>query len=98
MPTHRVAIRDALVTLFESPVPDDNALGRTILSRVMDHSPINFEKPIFNFKDNAHLSALSKPGQNQGGLETKLRPKTSTVLNPIKTKGQELLIDFLGAS
>lgn len=98
MPTHRVAIRDALVTLFENPVPDDNTVGRTILSHVLGPSPINFAKAIFDFKHNEHLAALCKPGQNPGVWETKLRPNTRTVLDPIETEGQELLLDFLGAS
>jgi hypothetical protein len=97
MPTHRVTIRDVLLALFESPVPDDNTAGRTVLSRVLGPSPINFEEATFDFKDNAHLSALSKPGQNPVVWESKLKPKPRTVLDPIETEGQEVLLDFLGA-
>ncbi len=61
MPNPRLAIRDSLIALFETPVSEDNAVGRTVLTRVLGPSPIDFAKPIFDFKDNAHLSALSTP-------------------------------------
>ena len=98
MPTHRVAIRDALIALFENPVHEDNAVGRTILTRVLGPSPIDFGKPIFNFRANEHLSTLLTPGSIQVVWESKLKPNTHTVLNPIDKEGQELLLDFLGAS
>ena len=98
MPTHRVAIRDALIALFESPVPDDNSVGRSILARVLGPSPIDFAKPVLNFRENEHLSALSRPGSTPVVWESKLKPNARTVLNPIDTEGQELLLDFLGAS
>ena len=96
MPTHRVAIRNALIALFENPVPEDDTVGRTILIRVLGPSPIDFGKAVFNFKDNEHLSALSKPGHSPVVWESKLKPKTRTVLNPIDNEGHELLLDFLG--
>ena len=61
MPSHRVAIRDALIALFENPVPDNNTVCRTVLTLVLGLSPIDFGKPILNFKENEHLSALCKP-------------------------------------
>ncbi len=100
MPTHRVFIRVALIALFETPVPDNNTLGRTVLTRVLGPDPIDFGKTVFDFKDNMHLSTgtLSKPGVARVVWETKLKPSTSTVLNPIETEGQELLLDFVGGS
>ena len=98
MPVHRCAIRDSLITLFETPVTEDNAVGRTVLANVLGPSPIDFAKPIFNFKDNAHLSALSTPGRTPVVWESKLKVKSRTVLNQIENEGQELLSDFLGAS
>ena len=95
MPVHRCAIRDSLITLFETPVTEDNAVGRTVLADVLGPSPIDFAKPIFNFKDNAHLSALSTPGRTPVVWESKLKMKARTVLNQIENEGQELLLDFL---
>ncbi len=75
-----------------------NAVGRTILTRVLGPSPIDFGKPIFNFRDNEHFSALFTLGFNPVVWEFKLKPNTCTVLNPINNEGQEILLDFLGAS
>ena len=61
MPVHRSAIRDALIALFENPVPEDNAVGRTVLTRVLGPSSIGFASPIFNFRDTKHISALLTP-------------------------------------
>jgi hypothetical protein len=102
MPTYRVAIWDALIALLESPVPEHNTVGRSILARVLGPSPIDFGKPVFNFKENEHLSALPRPGAAPVVWESKLKPKlppnARTVLNPMDKEGQELLLDFLGAS
>ncbi len=86
MPAHRVFIHDALIALFETPVLDNNTIG------------IDFGKTIFDFKENTHLSPLSKPGVAPVVWETKLKPSTRTVLNPVETEGQELLLDFLVVS
>ena len=95
MPAHRSAIRDAL---FENPVPEDNAVGRTVLTCVLGPSSINFASPIFNFSDNEPLSALLTPRHTPVVWESKQKTKSRTVLNPIENEGQELLMDFLGAS
>ncbi len=100
MPTHRVAIQDALIAILERPVPDDNTVGRSILVRVLGLSAIDFGKPIFNFKEleNEHLSALSRPGAAPVVWESKLKPNARTVLKPIDNEGQKLLLNILGAS
>jgi hypothetical protein len=98
MLVHRGAIRNALIALFETPVSDDNAIGRTVPTRVLGPDPLDFGKPVFDFKDKAHLQALSKPGVPPVVWETKLKPSTRTVLNPIENEGHdlaELLLDFL---
>ncbi len=55
MPAHRSAIRDALITLFEIPVPEDNSVGRTVLTRMLGPSPIDFAGPIFKFRGTASI-------------------------------------------
>jgi hypothetical protein len=96
MPVHQVAIHNALIALFETPVPDDNAIGRTVFTRVLGPDPLDFGKLVFDFKDKEHLSALSKQGVSPVVWEAKFKPSTRTVLNPIETEGHELLLDFLG--
>jgi hypothetical protein len=98
MPAHRSAIRDSLIALFETPVSEDNAVGRTVLTRVLGPSPVEFAKPVFDFKDNAHLSAQSTPGRTPVVWESKQKTRARTILNQIENEGQELLLDFLGAS
>ena len=47
MPTHRVAVQDALIALFQIPVTEDDSVGRTVLTRVLGPSLTDFAKPIF---------------------------------------------------
>ena len=96
MPTHRVAVQDALIALFQIPVPDDDTVGRTVLTRVLGPS-VSFGKAIFNFRDNDHLKNLLTPGATPVVWESKQKPNTHTVLNPIDNAGQEVVFDFLGA-
>ena len=74
MPTHRVVIQDSLTALFQNPVPEDDPVGRTILTRVLDPSPIDFAAPFFNFRDTIHLSALLTPGYTPVIWESKQKP------------------------
>ena len=59
---HRSEMRDALVALFEVPVPEGNKVGREVLTIVMGNNALTFDKPILDFVSNQHLSALTKPG------------------------------------
>ena len=96
MPTHRVAVQDALIALFQIPVPDDDTVGRTVLTRVLGPS-VSFGKAIFNFRDNDHFKNLLTPGATPVVWESKQKPNTRTVLNPIDNAGQEVVLDFLSA-
>jgi hypothetical protein len=96
MPTHRVAVQDALIALFQITVPDDGSVGRTVLTRVLGPS-VSFGKAIFNFRDTEHLKDLLTPGYTPVVWESKQKPNTRTVLNPINNAGQEVVLDFLGA-
>ena len=95
MPTHRVAVQDALIARFQIPVPDDESVGRTVLARVLGPS-VSFAKAIFNFRDNEHLKDLLTPGSTPVVWESKQKPNTRTVLNPINHAGHEVVLDFLG--
>ena len=100
MPTHRVAVQDALIALFQitvpvSRLPDDYSVGRTVLTRLLGPS-VSFGKVIFHFQDNEHLKNLLTPGSTLVVWESKQKPNTRTVLNPINNAGQEVVLDFLG--
>ena len=99
MPTHRVAVQDALIALFQIPVPEEDTVGRNVLTRVLGQS-VSFGKAIFNFRDNEHLKNLLTPGSTPVVWESKQKPNTRTVLSPnypINNAGQEVVLDFLGA-
>jgi hypothetical protein len=96
MPTHRVAVQDALIALFQILVPEEDSVGRTVLYRVLGPS-VSFGKAVLNFRDNEHLKNLVTPGSTPVVWESKQKPNTRTVLNPIYNAGQEVLLDFLGA-
>jgi hypothetical protein len=95
MPTHRVVVQDALIALFQIPVPDEDSVGRTVLTRVLGPS-VSIGNAIFNFWDNEHLKNLMTPGSTPVVWESKQKPNTRTVLNPINNAGQEVLLDVLG--
>ncbi len=50
------------------------------------------------FTDNEHLAVLVKPGEKQVIRKDRAKQSRKTVLNPIETEGQELLLHFIGAS
>jgi hypothetical protein len=99
--SHRTHVRDALIALFETPVPASNGVGRKVLTRVLCSKEINFDKPILDFTTNRHLEAMAK--QHDGGMipavwETKKRKESNakTVLDSIKNDGQQILAGFQG--
>ncbi len=55
---------------------------------------VSFGKAIFNFRDNKHLKGLLTPGYTPMVWESKQKPNTRTVLNPINNAGQEVKLIF----
>jgi hypothetical protein len=95
-----MAIREALIALFESPIPDGDAVGKAVLAQVLGNPAIDYDHPILEFANNPHLSALSKPGVPSIVWETSTKRANNvrTVLDPITTEGHELLLEFIGKS
>jgi hypothetical protein len=91
-------MRNTLISLFEIPVPETDVVGREVLTRVLGVKPSDFEKPLIDITTNVHLSGLSRPGVPPIVWETKERhsARARTVLNPVATAGQRLLLEFLG--
>ncbi len=89
-----------LIALFESPVPETDLVGREVLTRVLAVTPSDFERPLINVAANVHLSGLSRTGVPPIVWESKERHSAlaRTVLDPITTSGQRLLLKFLGMS
>ena len=94
---HRTDLRNVLISLFESPMPDTDTVGKEVLTRVLGQ-PMDWSKKIIDIASNPHLSALARPGVPPIVWETKDRKASNarTVLDPISNAGQEVLLDFLG--
>ena len=55
-------MRDALVRLFEEPVPENYRAGRQVLHSILGSNDLPFDKPVLCFAANPILSAMAKPG------------------------------------
>jgi len=93
---HRIEMRDALIKLFEEPIPESYKAGRKVMEAVLGR-PLT-DKPVLCFSSNPALAALVKPGTTPCVWESKARTELGmeSVLKTIDTAGQELLMDFIG--
>ena len=66
---HRPEMRDALIELFQKPIPDSFKAGRMVMEEVLGR-PID-DKPVFCFASNPVLAAMVKPGKSVCVWETK---------------------------
>jgi hypothetical protein len=90
---HRIAVRDALIELLESPVIESDTVGRSVLSSTFGDENVPFDKPVIEIVSNPHLAPLINPGPRPIVWEAKLKRVQSyrSVLDPISTAGQEQL-------
>jgi hypothetical protein len=60
---HRLNIQHVLISLFETPVPENDTVAWAVLSRILAKQDIHFDKPIIDISANPHLScSLARPG------------------------------------
>ena len=71
-----------------------------MLTCILCAQPSDFERQLIDVLANKHLSGLSRPGVPPVVWETKERhsARACTVLDPVATVGQRLLLEFLGMS
>ena len=95
---HHIAVRDALIELFEAPVIESNTVERSVLESTFGDQDIPFDKPVINIASKPRLVPLINPGARPIVWETKLKKERSfnSVLDPISAAGQEQLCVFLG--
>ena len=97
---HRIAVREALIELLESPVIESNTVGRSVLSSTSGDENVPFDKPVIEIASNPHLAPLINPGARPIVWETKIKKPEAqnycSVLDPISAAGQEQLCVFLG--
>ena len=93
---HRIDMRDALIKLFEEPIPESYKTGRKVMEAVLGRTLT--DKPVLCFASNPALAAIVKPGTTPCVWESKARTELGmeSVLKTIDTAGQELLMDFIG--
>ncbi len=98
MPKHSADMREALIKLFEEPVPETYKTGRQVLQSILGSDNIALDRPVLCFASNLLLTAMSKPGVCPLVWETKARIEKGckTVLEPMDGAGAELLMEFLG--
>jgi hypothetical protein len=91
-------MREALIKLFEEPVPESYKSGRQVLQSILDRDDIPLDRPVLCFASNPLLTAMAKPGVSPLVWETKAKLATGgkTVLKPMEGAGAELLMEFLG--
>ena len=57
---HRIEMRDALIKLFEEPIPESYKAGRKVMEAVLGR-PLT-DKPVLCFSSNQNLTTMAKPG------------------------------------
>jgi hypothetical protein len=97
MAKHSIHIRDALIKLLEDKVPESYKAGSEVLQSILGSDDVTNDKPILCFDTNSQLTVIANPGVAPIVWETKAMTDLGckTVLDPIESTGQELLIDFL---
>ena len=98
MPKHRRDMRDALIKLFEEPVPETYKAGRQVLHSILGRDDLPLDRQVLCFATNPILSAMAKPGLTPIVWETKARLATGgkSVLESMEGAGSECLMEFLG--
>ena len=98
MAKHRDHMRNALIKLFEEPVPENYKAGRQVLHSILGRDDIPIDKPVLCFATDPVLNAMAKPGVTPIVWETKARLATGgkTVLESMEGAGSECLMEFLG--
>ncbi len=98
MAKQRRDMRDALVKLFEEPVPENYKAGRQVLHSILGRNDLPLDRPVLCFATNPILSAMTKPSLTPIVWETKARLATGgkSVLESMEGARSECLMEFLG--
>jgi hypothetical protein len=93
---HRSKMREALIKLFEEPIPESYKADREVMQGVLGRELT--DKPVLCFSSNLVLAALIKPDTSPCVWETKDKLKVgyASVVRTDDSAGLELLMDFIG--
>ena len=92
-------MRNALIGLFENPVPPKCEVERKVLTRVLCKPNIDWDVPILDFKTDRHLRAMAtqRPDiRTHVVWESSKSLEAKTVLQNFRDDGQEHLGCFIG--
>ena len=92
-------MRDVLIDLFEKPLSKERETERKVLTRILCNPELNFARPIFDFEEVFHLSAMARlrPDLVQPVIwETS--EKSESILKNLRTGDQTGVAYFLGNS
>jgi hypothetical protein len=80
---NRTDMLNALIVLFETPVPEIDQVSREVLTCILGTKPSEFDRQLIDILGNKHLSELSRPGVPPIVWETRERysAHARTVLN-----------------
>jgi hypothetical protein len=98
---HMQDVWQALIPLFQQPVPSTCEAERKALMRIMGNPAINFDQPILDFKSNRHLEAMAALRSDivtpvVWDSEHLKSDETKTVLQNFRQAGQIVLAEFIG--
>ena len=90
-------MRNALVGLFENPVPPKCEVERKVLTRLLCKQNIDWDVLILDFKTDRHLRAMAtQRPDNHVVWESSKSLETKTVLQNFRDDGQVHLAGFIG--
>ena len=92
-------MRNALIGLFEKPVPASSEVERKVLTRVLCKKNIDWDVLILDFKTDRHMRAMAtlRPDILTPVVwESSKSGDTKTVLQNFRDDGQEYLGGFIG--
>jgi hypothetical protein len=93
MRNHRIDMRNTLISLFETPVPKTDLVGREVLTRVLAVKPSDFEKQLIDIATNVHLQGLIRPGVPPIVWETKER-HSNRAHTPLRRQDSDSFLSF----
>ena len=92
-------MRQALIALFQQPVPSNDEVGRKVVMRVFGNPEPDWDQPILDFKSNIRLKAMAAMRSDIVTpvlWERVKSDETKTILQNFRQIGQTALAEFLG--
>ena len=90
-------MRAALIKLFENTVPESYKAGREVLHRILGRDVVQYDKPVFCFLSNQHLTMREDASPCVWETKEKVELGCKTVLSePITHAGHQLLMELIG--